>query len=74
MIPIHELLNKIRWDEHEDPEDYTLFYWDRVKNKLIRLKYSDILRTEGRHMIVERKTASGTEKVAIPMHRVRKVM
>ena len=48
MIPIHDLLNKIKWDERENPADYTLFYYDRVEDKLREIKYLDIKKVEDR--------------------------
>ena len=39
MISIKDLLNKIKWDNNEDPKDYSIFYLDRISNKLIKIKY-----------------------------------
>lgn len=69
MVPIQDLLNKIKWDERENPEDYILLYFDRVKQKLKELKYTEIKRIEGTFMLVD---ISGKE-INIPLHRIRKV-
>ena len=69
MIPIRELINKIKFDDRENPEDYVLFYLDRVEDKLKPIKFVEIKRTEGNFMVLDR----GDEEVEIPMHRIRKV-
>ena len=37
MITIEDLINKIKWDEREDPADYSLFYIDRMTKKLVEI-------------------------------------
>ena len=69
MIPIKSLLNKIKWDKRENPEEYSIYYYDRISKKLIKINYIDIKRFEGTFIIVERNN----EEVNIPMHRIREV-
>ena len=69
MIPIQSLLNKIKWDKRENPEEYSIYYYDRISKKLIKINYIDIKRFEGTFIIVERNN----EEVNIPMHRIREV-
>lgn len=69
MITIKELLNKIKYDEREKPEEYAIYYLDRIQNKLLQLKYSDILRIEDSFMVVNKDG----EETMIPLHRVREV-
>jgi uncharacterized protein (UPF0248 family) len=69
MITIRDLLNKIKWDQNLKPEDYTLYYLDRISKTLKKLKYSDIIRTEGTFIII---SIEG-EETSIPMHRIRRV-
>lgn len=69
MTPIKELLNKIRWDKRENPQDYKIFYFDRILKKLIQIPYVRIKRLEGSFMILEKNN----EEVNIPLHRIRKV-
>ena len=69
MIPILGLLNKIKWDKREQPEEYIIFYFDRISKKLIKIKFKDIKRIEGNFMVLERNG----EEVNIPLHRVREV-
>ncbi len=68
MQPIHELLNKIKWDKRENPEDYSIFYYDRVLNKLIKILYNKIKRIEGSFMVLDNEDESN-----VPLHRIKKV-
>jgi len=68
MLPIHHLLNKIKWDKRENPQEYTLFYFDRILNKLISIPYNKIKRLEGSFMIIDNE-----EETNIPLHRIKKV-
>ena len=67
MQTIKDLINKIKWDKRENPEDYSLIYIDLGKKK--ELAYTDIKRLEGNFMIIER----GGEETEIPLHRIREV-
>ena len=69
MMPIHALLNKIKWDSREKPDEYTLYYHDRVENSLKALKYNDIKGVEGQFIIID----IDGEETHIPMHRIRSV-
>ena len=67
MIPIKDLINKIRWEKRENPEDYILVYIDLDKEK--QISYTEIKRLEGNFMILEKQG----QEVEIPLHRIRKV-
>jgi uncharacterized protein (UPF0248 family) len=67
MIPIKDLINKIKWDKRESPKDYSLIYIDLGKKK--ELAYKDIKKLEGNFMIIERNG----EETEIPLHRIREV-
>ncbi len=69
MISIAELLNKIKWDKNLNPEEYSLFYLDRIRKVLIEIKYKDVKRIEKNFMILERDK----EEVNIPLHRIKRV-
>ncbi|MBW2968049.1 DUF504 domain-containing protein [Candidatus Woesearchaeota archaeon] len=69
MITIQELINKIKWDDREDPSEYSLSYIDRITLKLIPVKYTDILRVEEGFMVLMKKG----EETHIPLHRIREV-
>ncbi|MEK6983676.1 MAG: DUF504 domain-containing protein [Nanoarchaeota archaeon] len=67
MIPINDLLNKIKWDKREKPEQYSLLYYDRILNKLIEIPYTKIKRIEGRFMILDNEEESN-----VPLHRIKR--
>ena len=69
MITIHDLLNKIKWDKRENPEEYFILYYDRVLDTLLKIPYTRIKRIEGSFMVLDNEDESN-----IPLHRVRKVM
>ncbi|MBI3027635.1 DUF504 domain-containing protein [Candidatus Woesearchaeota archaeon] len=69
MPPIHHLLNKIKWDKRENPKQYSIFYFDRILNKLIQIPYAKIKKLEGFFMVLDNEEESN-----IPLHRIKKVM
>ncbi|MBW3002944.1 DUF504 domain-containing protein [Candidatus Woesearchaeota archaeon] len=69
MQTLKNLISKIKFDKREDPKDYELFYIDRIKNKKIKIKFTDIKHIEG-GMFTIIKSGRETE---IPLHRIRLV-
>lgn len=65
MIPVKDLLNKIKWDKKENPEDYSIHYIDRITQKLKKIAYTDIISIEGNFMLVGESE--------IPLHRIKQV-
>lgn len=65
MITAKEFLNKIKWDKRENPKDYSLFYFDRIKKILIEIPYESI-EIEGDFIM----TIDGKN---IPMHRIKQI-
>ncbi len=53
MTPIQDLLNKIKWDKRENPNDYEIFYFDRILNKLISIPYKKIKGLEGSFLVLD---------------------
>ncbi len=68
MQPIQDLLNKIKWDKRENPEQYSIFYHDHILNKLIQIPYNKIKRIEDNFMVLDNEEESN-----IPLHRIKKV-
>jgi len=68
MQPIHDLLNKIKWDKRENPKQYSIFYYDRILKKLIKIPYAKIKRIEGSFMVL-----GDEEESNVPLHRIKKV-
>ncbi len=68
MIPIKDLLNKIKWSKEENSNDYSIGYWDNKDKKLIFIKFYEIKKIEGTFLLLDRE-----EETYIPMHRIREV-
>ena len=51
-------------DKRKQPEEYSIFYFDRVEKKPVGIMFNDIKRMEGNFMIIEK---SGDE-TNIPLH------
>ena len=69
MLPIRHLLNKIKWDKRENPEHYSIHYFDRISPELIKIDYTDIKKFEDNFIVVEKNN----EESFIPMHRIKVV-
>ena len=65
MITAKEFLNKIKWDKRENPKDYSIAYFDRIKGILIEIPY-EVIEIEGDFII----TIDGKN---IPMHRIKQI-
>lgn len=65
MIPIKDLLNKIKWDEKENPQDYEVVYIDRILQQEVKIKFKEISQIENNFMIID--------EASIPLHRITKV-
>ena len=57
MIPIHELLSRIRWDAEFARGRYVIGYWDRVEGRVLHADLREMARQLAHWPIV----ASGTE-------------
>jgi uncharacterized protein (UPF0248 family) len=42
MIPIHELLNRIRWDPKFARGTFELGYYDRVEDRIISVPFKEV--------------------------------
>jgi len=69
MITIKNLLNKIKWDKRENPNQYIIFYFDRIEKELMQIPYTKIKRLEGIFMVLNNE-----EETNIPLHRIKRVM
>jgi len=75
-VRLRDLLSKLRWDPCEDISKASISYLDRTRGsrggteqRLIEIKGDDILEITGGCMVIRK----GSEKSAIPLHRVRLV-
>ena len=71
MMPIHELLARIRWDPEFGRGEFELAYLDRVEGRLLRVPLRDVEVLPGHAFL--RVTDAGREVHEVPLHRVRRV-
>jgi uncharacterized protein (UPF0248 family) len=72
LIPIHELLSRIRWDPAFGRGRFEIAYWDRVERRLIRVDLREIHDDpDSRYgfLLVD----AGGRSHSVPYHRVRRV-
>ena len=73
MIPIHELLNRIRWDQEFGRGHFEVGYYDRHEVVLQRVALQAVRFLEGDRHTFEVVDESGQAR-RIPFHRVREVI
>jgi uncharacterized protein (UPF0248 family) len=73
MIPIHELLSRLRWDRKLARRSHEIGYFDRVERCIIRVPLSKVRFPPDRRHVFEIEDAAGVRR-RIPFHRVREVV
>lgn len=64
MQKLIDLLNKIKWDKRENPDDYALYYLDRITNEYKEIKFNYIKEIEGSFIVL-----NDEDETHIPLHR-----
>lgn len=72
MIPIHQLLDRIRWDPEFAKGEFEIAYLDRVEHRLVRVSLRDAHAEPGDHFALQVKDADGYVH-PVPLHRIREV-
>ena len=72
MIPIQELLNRIRWDKKFGRGQFQVGYLDRVEEKVLMVPFREVRFPEDNRRAFELIDAEG-ECHRIPFHRVKEV-
>ena len=72
MIPIHELLSRIRWDPEFGRGKFIIGYYDRIDAQIIKVPLARIVFETDSHSTFEAIEADGSVH-AVPYHRVRQV-
>jgi len=72
MIPIHELMNRIRWDPDFGSGRFVIGYYDRVEDKVIRVALAQVSMSAEDHFAFEVTDRDGLSH-SVPYHRVREV-
>ena len=72
MIPIHDLLNRIKWDKAFAQGDFVIGYYDRVEGEIIRVPLKDIFFERDDHFAFDLIDIDGITH-SIPLHRIKEV-
>lgn len=72
MIPIDQLLNRIRWDREFGDADFVIGYYDRVTDEIIQIPFSSLITEAGDHFSMQILNGDTIVR-SVPLHRVRKV-
>ncbi|MFZ5774336.1 MAG: DUF504 domain-containing protein [Thermodesulfobacteriota bacterium] len=72
MIPIQQLLNRIRWDRAFGEAEFVIGYHDRFQNTLVRVPFQAILGHTTNHRALELLDPEGVVRT-VPWHRIREV-
>ena len=72
MIPVQDLLHRIRWDPAFGQGDYEIGYVDRVAGGVVRVPFRDVRVGAGDAGMLEVLGADGLTH-HVPLHRVREV-
>ena len=72
MIPIHELLNRIRWDPEFARGNFQLGYYDRAEDRTILVPFKEVSFPAESPQTFQLTDAEG-QRHHIPFHRVREV-
>ncbi|HET9700723.1 MAG TPA: DUF504 domain-containing protein [Burkholderiales bacterium] len=71
MVPIHELLARMRWDPEFGRGEFELAYLDRMQRGLVRVPLREVEVLPG-HEFIRFSDAGGVAR-EVPLHRVREV-
>lgn len=72
MIPIQDLLHRIRWDPGFGKAEFEIGYLDRVTGRIVRVPFERVRFEAGEHFAFEAVEDDGSVH-AVPLHRVREV-
>jgi uncharacterized protein (UPF0248 family) len=72
MIPIHDLLNRIRWDPEFGRGRFALGFYDRVEDRVIVIPVREIHFEPGDHFAFQFVDEDGAAH-NVPLHRIRDV-
>lgn len=72
MMPIQELLSRIRWDKAFGDADFEIGYLDRLQHRVVRVSLKEIAFAPGDHYAFEFCDDLG-EVHSVPLHRIKAV-
>ena len=72
MIPIQDLIDRIRWDKNFGQGNFVIGYYDRIEDKIITVSFKELQFKRGEHFSFQVVGSDG-KICSIPFHRVRTV-
>lgn len=72
MMPIQDLLHRVRWDPEFGRGSWVLGYLDRPTGAIVRVPFNTVRFPEGDRFSVETTETDGTVH-AVPLHRIREM-
>ena len=72
MVPIQELLSRIRWDEAYGNADFVIGYYDRMQDRIVSAPLKELYFEKEDHFDFQLVDDMG-ETHTIPLHRIRQV-
>jgi uncharacterized protein (UPF0248 family) len=72
MIPIQDLLHRIRWGPEFGRAEFEIGYYDRVTHVIVRVPLRHVRFEKGEHFAFEAVEDDGSVHT-VPLHRVREV-
>ncbi|HUH91799.1 MAG TPA: DUF504 domain-containing protein [Casimicrobiaceae bacterium] len=72
MMPIEDLLGRIRWDLAFGQARFEIAYYDRVARTLVRVPLENVSLAEAAHYFLDVVASDGVAH-SVPLHRVRAV-
>ncbi len=72
MIPIHELLNRIRWDKEFGKGNFEIGYLDRVEGDIIVVPFKEVYFKKADHFSFQVIDSEG-ETHSVPFHRIKEI-
>ncbi len=72
MMPIHELLSRIRWDKEFSQGRFEIGFYDRREQTIQRIAFQEVIFPPGGGRVFQLVDESGRLR-RIPFHRIREV-
>jgi uncharacterized protein (UPF0248 family) len=72
MMPIQDLLKRIRWDRQFGRAAFVIGYYDRISGRIVRVPFERIRMENGKHFGFDAIESDGSVH-SVPFHRVRDV-
>lgn len=72
MIPIRQLLQRIRWDTEFGRAEFVIGYWDRVRHCIVKVPFGAVQLERNDHFSFTAVEADGSVH-DVPLHRIREV-